>query len=228
MSSPAPAITTVIFDFDGVLADTERLHLRAFQEVFDSRGWSLDEVTYFDSYLGYDDEGLIVAFDKDQQLGLTAADRGAMAHDKEQVFSGYLKAGSVLFSGAASCVERLSREFALGIASGALKGEITSILRSAGLLHHFPVIVSAEDVTACKPEPEPYEKAARLLGVSPEACIAIEDSPPGLQAARTAGMKTVGITTTAPRFLLKADRVIDSLDELGPDLVRNLGAGRTL
>ena len=62
MSDRARPIAAVVFDFDGVLADTERLHLGAFQRVFDPRGWRLDEGTYFARYLGYDDRGLVVAF----------------------------------------------------------------------------------------------------------------------------------------------------------------------
>lgn len=215
-------ITTVIFDFDGVLADTERLHLRAFQQVFSTRGWTLAEDVYFGRYLGYDDEGLIAAFDVDQQLGLARADLDALAADKERIFAGYLEAGEVLFPGAKVCVENLAKHFRLGIASGALKAEIASILTAANLLRYFPVIVSAEDVTACKPAPEPYLTAAGLLGVHPGACVAIEDSPPGLQAARTAGMKTVGVTTTAPRHMLSADVVIDRLEEFTPRLVTSL------
>lgn len=215
-------ITTVIFDFDGVLADTERLHLRAFQQVFSTRGWTLAEAVYFDRYLGYDDEGLIAAFDVDQQLRLAPADRDALSAEKERVFAGYLEAGDVLFPGATHCVESLAKQFALGIASGALKAEITHILKAANLLRYFPVIVSAEDVSECKPAPEPYLTAAGLLGVRPGACVAIEDSPPGLQAARTAGMKTVGVTTTAARHVLSADRVIDRLEEFTPELVASL------
>jgi beta-phosphoglucomutase len=197
-------ITTVIFDFDGVLADTERLHLRAFQQ------------------LGYDDEGLVAAFDKDEHLGLPQAVLDALVAEKGEVFAGYLEAGDVLFPGAIACVENLAKHFTLGIASGALKTEITNILGAANLLAYFPVIVSAEDVDECKPAPEPYLTAARRLGVRPGVCVAIEDSPPGLQAARTAGMKTVGVTTTAARHLLSADLVIDRLDQFTPELVVSL------
>jgi HAD superfamily hydrolase (TIGR01509 family) len=215
-------ITTVIFDFDGVLADTERLHLRAFQQLFAARGWQLDEAVYFDRYLGYDDEGLVAAFDKDEHLGLPQAVLDALVAEKGEVFAGYLEAGDVLFPGAIACVENLAKHFTLGIASGALKTEITNILGAANLLAYFPVIVSAEDVDECKPAPEPYLTAARRLGVRPGVCVAIEDSPPGLQAARTAGMKTVGVTTTAARHLLSADLVIDRLDQFTPELVVSL------
>jgi beta-phosphoglucomutase len=222
--SPAGSITTVIFDFDGVLADTEGLHLRAFQEVFRGRGWTLDDRVYFDAYLGFDDEGLIAAFDRDQTLGLSPAELDALVDEKGRVFASYIAKGSVLFPGARACVERLASAFTLGIASGALKHEITGILGAARLANHFQTIVSAEDVSECKPAPEPYLTAAARLGVAPAACLAIEDSPPGLEAARAAGMTTIGITTTATRDALTADHVVDSLDEISADLVARLRA----
>lgn len=216
-------ITTVVFDFDGVLADTEGLHLRAFQDVFERRGWMLDERVYFDRYLGYDDLGLVLAFGRENGLDLTDADVARLVADKTTLFAGYLEAGAILFPTAPACIERLSARYALGIASGALKAEITSILDAAGLLDRFPVIVAADDVTACKPAPEPYLKAAAGLGADPARCVAIEDSPAGLAAAKAAGMRTIGLTTTSPRHLLvDADVVLDGLHQVSAVTVASL------
>jgi beta-phosphoglucomutase len=226
MPAARRAITTIVFDFDGVLADTERLHLTAFQRVFSRRGWKLDETAYFDRYLGYDDRGLVIAFNDDQALELAAGDVDVLVGEKGEVFGGFMAAGDVLFPGARECVERLAPHFKLGIASGALRAEIVGILQAGGLSRFFPVIVSANDVSACKPSPEPYLTAAQQLGVIPSSCVAVEDSIPGLAAARTAGMRTIGITTTSPGHLLTlADLVIDKLDDLSPDLVARLGPG---
>lgn len=219
-------ISAVIFDFDGVIADTEGLHLRAFQHVFATRGWALHESVYFDRYLGYDDEGLVAAFDADQGLDLGDAGRAALVEAKGRVFADYLAAGNVLFPDAKACIEGLAPLFPLGIASGALKSEIRHILTAAGLLARFPVIVSAEDVSACKPDPEPYLTAASRLGVTPAACIAIEDSPPGLEAARRAGMRTIGLTTTASHDQLQADAVLDRLADVTPELVMRVAGLR--
>lgn len=217
-----PPLTTVIFDFDGVLADTERLHLRAFQEVFQARGWTLRESVYFDRYLGYHDEGLVAAFDADEGLQLADRDREALVAEKGRVFAAYLERGDVLFPDARACIAALGTRFTLGIASGALEIEIRHILSAAGLVDRFRAIVSADDVSACKPDPEPYLTAARRLGVDPAACLAIEDSPPGLEAARAADMRTVGVTTTAPRDHLRADLVVDRLAEVTPAVLAGL------
>lgn len=223
-AAPSTTITTVIFDFDGVIADTEGLHLRAFQDVFEARGWTLDERAYFDRYLGYDDVGLVVAFGQERSLSLTDDDIDTLVDAKTRLFATYLDAGEVLFPTAPACIERLAAAYRLGIASGALKIEITSILDSARLLDRFPVIVAADDVNECKPAPEPYLKAAQALGVAPRACVAIEDSPAGLAAARAAGMRTIGLTTTSPRHLLTdADVIFDGLHQISAETVAKLG-----
>jgi HAD superfamily hydrolase (TIGR01509 family) len=220
-SSPSP-IAAVIFDFDGVLADTERLHLAAFQKVFSARGWTLSEVDYFERYLGYDDFGLVTAFGQEHHLGLDERRAHALAAEKTHEFAQYLHDGEVVYPGARACVETLARHYRLGIASGALQEEIVAILAAAGLLGYFPTIVAAGDVMACKPSPEPYLTAARRIGVDPAACVAIEDSAPGLLAASTAGMRTIGITTTSPRDVLRADRIIENLLEVSPALIEEL------
>jgi len=224
---PAPpdtSITTVIFDFDGVIADTEGLHLRAFQDIFERRGWQLDERSYFDRYLGYDDVGLVVAFGREHALELSPDDIDTLVDAKTDLFASYLAAGEVLFPTAAACIDRLSDAYALGIASGALKIEITSILEAARLLSHFPVIVAADDVMECKPAPEPYLKAAQGLRADPVRCVAIEDSPAGLAAAKAAGMHTIGLTTTSPRHLLTdADVIFDGLHQISAETIARLG-----
>ncbi|MEO7192210.1 MAG: HAD family phosphatase [Vicinamibacterales bacterium] len=222
-------ITTVIFDFDGVLADTEGLHLRAFQDIFATRGWNLDEAAYFDRYLGCDDRGLVVAYAHDHAISLTDADIRSMVDAKAHAFAGYMATGDVLFRGARDCVAELAGRYSLGIASGALHVEIVTILQAGRLLDAFRVIVGADDVASCKPSPEPYLTAAARLGVAPSACVAVEDSAPGLQAAQAAGMRTIGMTTTSPRHLLAgADRVIGSLQELSPALIEALGTAPRL
>jgi HAD superfamily hydrolase (TIGR01509 family) len=131
--------------------------------------------------------------------------------------------GNVLYPGAAACVRRLGASWPLGIASGALRAEIELMLRGAGLLDAFRFIVSAGEADRTKPAPDPYLRAAELLGIAPGACVAIEDSHWGLQSARAAGMRTIAITHTYPReSLTEADAVVDSLDEITVERINNL------
>jgi len=189
-------VAAVIFDFDGVIADTERLHLGAFREVFDTRGWKLSEQDYFDRYLGCDDHGLVVAYARDNSLELSPDDVLDLVARKTHAFSRYLESPEVLFPNAASAIRALAERFTVGIASGALRGEIEAILGAAGIRDLFQVIVGADDVEAHKPAPDPYLAAASRLQVDPAACVAIEDSQAGIQAARSAGMRVIGVTTS--------------------------------
>jgi beta-phosphoglucomutase len=223
MSALHPPLTTVVFDFDGVIADTERLHLTAFRSAFSPHGWTIDEAVYFDRYLGCDDRGLVVMYAREHGLALSDELIWQLVEAKTHAFDEGLEAGRMLFPQARPCIERLGGRFSLGIASGAAKAEIVKILDAADLRRHFPVIVAADDVFETKPHPEPYLMAAQQLGVDPRACLAIEDSPPGLAAAHAAGMRTVGITNTVSRTqLARADRVIDNLDELTLELALGL------
>lgn len=222
-------IDAVVFDFDGVLADSERLHLRALTAAFAERGWTLTEADYFAHYLGYDDRGCIAAFAEREGLTIAPDEATAVLEDKTRRYMALLAAGDVLFPTARPCIERLATRLPLGIASGSLRGEIEHILSANGLRHHFTVIVGADDVREGKPDPESYARAVEALGVAPERGVAIEDSPWGLQSARGAGLHAIGISTSYPRAALTetADRVIDSLDEIDVDRLCAIVSGES-
>ena len=185
----------VIFDFDGVLADTERVHLAATQEVFHDRGWSLTEQAYFADYLGYDDAELLKRFTNER--GITIDDEAAKAiiDEKFDRFHARLAGGDALYPATRACVARGREKFQIAIASGAQHADIVAILRGGGLAGVFPVIVGIDDVDRGKPAPDPYAKAVRLLGVAPGDAVAVEDSRWGIASAREAGLRTIGITT---------------------------------
>ena len=117
----------------------------------------------------------------------------------------------------------MAAAFPLGIASGALRHEIEAVLRREGLERHFRFIVASGDTLQSKPAPDPYRRAAELHGLPPAACLAIEDSRWGIESAKSAGMSCIGVTHTYPKEgLTMADRVVTSLDEITPELVRAL------
>jgi HAD superfamily hydrolase (TIGR01509 family) len=220
-------MTAVVFDFDGVLANSEGLHLRAFQETFAARGWSLDDREYAERYLGYDDRTMMATYLRDHALPIGSDLVEELTREKAQAFDRLLSSAPVLYPSAPACVRALAARFPLAIASGSLRAEITGILDRAGLLAAFRGIVSAEDVGRSKPAPDPYLRAADVLRVRPQDCVAVEDSHWGIDAARDAGMKTIGITTTSHASALSAaDRIIGTLDELTPELVEALAARR--
>jgi HAD superfamily hydrolase (TIGR01509 family) len=210
----------IVFDFDGVLADTERLHLAAFQDAFIRLGWQLDEATYFSRYLGFDDRGLVAELARDRGVALGARDLEAVVRAKGERFAERLGAGEALYPKAAACVRRLGARYPLAIASGALRREIVFVLEAAGLTSAFRTIVAADDVAKGKPAPDSYAEAVRRLGVAPARTVAVEDSRWGLESARAAGLRAIGITTSyPPSELAAADAIVDSLDELTESLI---------
>ena len=210
-------LRAVVFDFDGVLADTERLHLVALRDTLATRGWTLTDEDYFTHYLGYDDRGCLTEFARRQGVSLSPETLHALLGDKEERYARLFARGEVLYPTARACIERLADVFPLAIASGSLRGEIETILDANDLLSFFSVIVGADDVKDGKPAPESYVRAVDLLGVAGAEAVAIEDSPWGLQSARGAGLRTIGITTSyAAPALTDAMHVVTSLDEITP------------
>jgi beta-phosphoglucomutase len=216
-------IAAVVFDFDGVLADTERLHLRAFQDVLALHGRTLDDALYFERYLGYSDRDMFLKLARETSWTLDEPAVDALLASKADRYRHHLAAGDALYASAGACVRCLADRYLLGIASGSMRAEIADILTAGRLRDPFRVIVGADDVTIGKPAPEPYLKAAALLGVDPRSAVAIEDSHWGLESARAAGMRTIAITTTYPASALgAADLVVRSLDEISPDVIDRL------
>ncbi|MBA3885204.1 MAG: HAD family phosphatase [Acidobacteria bacterium] len=217
-------ITAIVFDFDGVLADSEPLHFRALREMLASLGVALSAEHYYSTYVGYDDVGVFRLLEEEQGWGLDEEKIAALIAEKSRMFEDMVAAADVLFPTAIPCIERLGAQYPLGIASGALKHEIQHILRRHRLEDRFRFIVASGDTPRSKPSPDPYTRAAELHGLPPSACLAIEDSKWGIEAAKTAGLKCVGITTTYDAESLPgADAIINSLDEFTVELIHEIG-----
>ena len=220
-------IQAIVFDFDGVLADSEPLHLRAYQEVVSALGIMLSREDYYALYLGYDDEGVFRALAAAHAFELDESRLNALIAEKTRVFDAIMASGDILYPGAAACVERMASAYPLGIASGALRHEIELILRGARLDRHFRFIVASGDTPEGKPAPDPYRLAAELHRVAPSECVAIEDSRWGIESAKSAGLSCVAVTNTYPREQLAgADRIVRSLDEFTPALIESLRSKR--
>jgi beta-phosphoglucomutase len=215
-------VTAIVFDFDGVLADSEMLHLRVYRELLGRSGVHITTEQYFDRYVGYDDEGVLQQVARDYGLLLGDEEIEMLIAEKARRFEALVASGDVIYPAAPACVQRLGAAWPLGIASGARRGEIEVMLRGARLIDAFKFIVAAGETDHGKPAPDPYRRAAELHGVAAEACVAIEDTHAGLESARAAGMRTIAITNTYPRATLRADAIVSSLDEVTPEFLRGL------
>jgi beta-phosphoglucomutase len=206
-----------------VIANSEPLHLAAYQEVFESLGVGLTRDDYYENYLGYDDRGVFQKLAASQGWTLDDTRLQALIREKGRAYEAAIDRTDVLYPAAAACIAGLAAAFPLGIASGALRHEIEWILKRARLDRHFGFIVAAGDTRQSKPWPDPYIKAAELHDVPPAACLAIEDSRWGIESAKAAGLQCVGITTTYPASeLTTADRVIDSLEQFNLSLIQSI------
>lgn len=208
-------LEAVIFDFDGVLANSEPLHLRVYQSLLAEQNVSLSSREYYDRYLGFDDISFLEALAGDKGLDISGERMNAFIERKTELFQHLALSGEVLFPGAASCLRETAAAVPIAIASGALRHEIEVILDAAGLLPLVPVIVASGDTPRSKPAPDPYalalERLSRRVGtaITPSRVVAIEDSRAGLRSAREAGLRTLGVTTSYPADqLLEAERTI--------------------
>ena len=221
------ALRAVIFDFDGVLVNTEPLHFRTLREILLPEGIAIDEDEYVATYLAYDDRGAIRLALERHGVPIDADRVERIAERKAAIFDA-AAAEVPFFPGVRELLAGLAAEMPLAIASGALHGEIEAILQTGGLLPVFHAIVGADDVARGKPHPEPYLMAMALLEpraprLRPEECLVFEDSMPGIAAARAAGMTVVGVTNSYPAAKLSAaHRVVASLEGLGTADLRAL------
>ena len=218
-------IRAIVFDFDGVLANSEPLHFQAFRDVLADEGIDLSERDYYARYLGFDDAGSFEAIAADRGVTWSGADTARLIAKKAALMERLERDISVLFPGAADIIRAAAARMPIGIASGALGPEIRRVLDRERLTACFTAIVAAGDTPASKPAPDPYLRAVALLneatsaGVQPHECAAVEDSRWGIESARNAGLWTVGVAQTyAPESLQNAHVIIKSIGEF--DAVR--------
>ncbi len=215
-------LRAVIFDFDGVITDSEILHFRAFNAVLAPHGFELTKNEYYKDYLGMSDKDCFGSLIREGKLRIPETQIPALIQQKTQIFERLARTEGRIIEGVREFLDLLAgAQVPIAICSGALRPEIELILEEAGLRSRFDVIVSAEDVHRGKPDPEGFLLTLRKINeisldpITPESCIVIEDSHWGLKAARAAGMRTIAVTNTYEAAQLKqADRIVARLDQL--------------
>jgi beta-phosphoglucomutase len=215
-------LRAAVFDFDGVIVDSEPLHFRSLHDALLSEGVEITREEYWAHLLAYDDRGSIRhAFDRHGEP-LDVARLGRVEQRKIERFAALIPEIGV-FPGARELIGTLGASLPLAIASGARREEIEAILAGIGLRGSFQAVVGAQDAARTKPDPAPYLEAARQLAgltgaaLAPQECVAFEDSVPGLMSALGAGMKVIGVAHSFPAEKLRsAHRVVESLSALEP------------
>jgi beta-phosphoglucomutase len=227
------ALQAIVFDFDGVIANSEPLHLVAFQQVLQDDGIELSAHDYYHRYLGYDDVGLFQTLGRDRGVAMDTGRVEGLVARKAVRLQSMMQSGAVLFPGAKEFIRKAAAAVPIAIASGALRHEIDEIIEAAGVASLFVTVVASGDTPASKPSPDPYRLAFSRLNqnsggaLDPRRCVAIEDSRWGLESAKGAGLRCVGLTTSYPAHELQAaELVTGSLDTLTLEELDSLCADR--
>jgi HAD superfamily hydrolase (TIGR01509 family) len=220
----------VIFDFDGIIVDTEPLHYRAFQEILNPLGLGYPWEDYLRCYIGYDDRDAFrtTFLAAGRTIGNGMLEK--LIEAKGAAFQRIIAAGVKPYPGVPELLRSISGNLPLGLCSGALPSDIEPILKHLGIAGSFDVIVTAADVRASKPDPESYSlTVTRLISVYPARgvtagnCLAIEDTPAGIASAKVAGLKVMAVTNSYPKEeLTNADQVVTSLADVTLQTFYNL------
>ena len=235
-------ISAVIFDFDGVIVDSERLHWAAFNKVLNPLGKTILWPEYIETYIGFDDrDAFRHAFPELEnpprpsfhsghpsaggESNLSPPPEGCpkggvgssldeLIKQKAAAFQALLAdGGAAALPGAVELIQHLSGNIPIAICSGALREDILPIIGKLGVGDAFDAIVTADDTPVSKPDPAPYRLAKEKLGV--ENAVAIEDTPAGIASAKGAGLTVLAVTNSYERTALtQADAIVDSLEGL--------------
>ena len=224
-------IKAIFFDFNGVIIDDETIQMKAYQEILRGHEIDLTEEWYM-SALGMDDRTFVKAMFERAKKPLTNPVLETVLDAKTDLHRQMIEE-LPLFPGVLTFLKAASREFSIGLVSMANQAEVGYVFQRASLTPLFSVIVTAEDASVCKPAPDCYlagltklnekRQHERKLPLLASECLAVEDSPPGIESARVAGMRTLGITNTVPAEALRAagaEVVTASLADWTPDAVK--------
>ena len=216
-------LRAVIFDFNGIIVDDEPIHFELFRQVLREQGIVLTEEDYYDRYLGFDDRGAFTLAYREQGRALGEKELTRLIDRKARYYQETIQTKMRVFPGVKALAATLAERLPLAIASGALRNEIETLLAAISLRSYFRVIVSAEDVSVGKPEPEIFLKALAQLNAQPSAtppiaaadCVVIEDSREGIRGARRAGMQCLAVTNShSSEQLAEASAIVKSLEEV--------------
>ena len=218
-------LAAVIFDFDGIIVDSEPMHFNAFNEVLNPLEMKISWEDYCKTYIGFDDRDafreVFKAYDK---KGCTN-DIKHLIEQKADVFQTYVQSGEAEpLPGAVELIKSIPVRLPVALCSGALLEDILPIIGTLGITDSFMQIVTAEDTPKSKPDPAPYQLTLEKLGIDdPSTAVAIEDTPAGIISAKGAGMKVLAVTNSYDRdYLLEADAITDSLKHISRSDLENM------
>jgi beta-phosphoglucomutase len=221
-------IKALLLDFNGVIINDEPIQHAVYRELFKTDGIDVTDEMYY-SRLGMDDKTFVASILEEAGKPSDAERVFELTTAKTQKWREAVASELPLFPGIENFIRKMSNEFALGVVSMSKREEIDFVFDLAGLAKCFSVIISAEEVANCKPDPECYRKgfeqidlvriAQGHLPMTHAECVVIEDSPPGVAAGKRADLKVLGVTNTVSAGKLRragADWVANDLNDWMP------------
>ena len=215
----------VIFDVDGVLIDSYQAHYESWRALCREHGFDITETQFATTFGRRSSDIIAMLFEgefTDEQIAV-------MDDRKEALFREIVERDFPAMDGAVELIDDLAGAgFKLALGSSGPPDNVMLVLRKLDRVMSVGAVVTGQDVTRGKPDPQVFQTAAQRLVVDPSHCVVVEDAVPGIEAAKRAGMKAVALTGTAPREELEAagaDLVVDSLRELGAGQMMTLLGG---
>ena len=197
----------ILFDFNGTLSDDEGVQCEIWRVLFAAQGRPLTAREYYEELAGVSDAEIV-----ERRLGPGHPAAEEVLAARVRLFRERVGDGSTVPAHVREAVLHAADRARLAVVSGAMRSEVETVLRAAGI-EVFDVVVTAEDVERGKPDPAGYLRALELLDVPGRDAVAIEDAPPGIAAAKAAGLRCVAVLGTAPRERLsEADEIVERLD----------------
>jgi HAD superfamily hydrolase (TIGR01509 family) len=212
-------ITTVIFDLDGLLADTEGLHFQSYQEVLKQHSVDITLKQYIEHWI----RGGKGVTDWAREHGLTL-DVPQIRKQKYARYQELVESTAQPMQGAVEVLQRLQNKRRLALASASHGNSVQWVLRCLGITHHFEDIMSGDDVKRSKPFPDIFLRSAQNLNIDPSECVVLEDAERGVRAANSAGMKCIAIPNvyTKDNDFSLATKVVSSLHDVTLELLEKI------
>lgn len=212
-------ISTLIFDLDGLLADTEKLHCRAYQDALARHGFLLTEQDYAEHWIL--NGGSIREFIEARGLSI---DPDMVRRAKAKRYGELVRSGVEPMPGALSLLSKVSGWKRLALATSSYEDDAHAVLQALGIVSYFSCIATRSNVAKVKPYPDLFLSVAHRLGETPNNCLVFEDSEKGVKAAGAAGMKCIAIPNihTAKHDFGMATMVVSSLYDITKDLIDNM------
>ena len=213
-------IKAVLFDMNGIIIDDEHIHEMAFRETVKPFKIGFDHQAYLECCAGKTDRVGYEQIAKKYSANLPIDD---LLKQKRQIYLKLFPANKRNYPGVIDLIHSLAKDFVLALTSSSSGDEVDLITKELGINHKFKVIISANDVTKSKPDPEPYLITVQKLGLKPQECVVIEDSRSGVSSAKAAACYCIGVTTTHSKVdLEQADLIVDTFSAINSRVIQNL------